>query len=80
MYDLLLKCGTVIEPSHSLNEKLDVGITGDRITGLAAAIEGSETTGVIDVSGKLVTPGRVDNHVLFTLQSQIASTRTSPVF
>ena len=63
MYDLLLKGGTVIEPSHSLDEKLDVGITGDRITGLAAAIEGSEATGVIDVSGKLVTPGRVDNHV-----------------
>jgi len=63
MYDLLLKGGTVIDPSHSLNENLDVGITGDRITGLAAAIEGSETTRVIDVSGKLVTPGLVDNHV-----------------
>ena len=63
MYDLLLKGGTVIDPSHSLNEKLDVGITGDRITGLAAAIEESEATRVIDVSGKLVTPGLVDNHV-----------------
>jgi len=63
MYDLLLKGGTVIDPSHSLNEKLDVGITGDRITGLAVAIEGSEATRLIDVSGKLVTPGLVDNHV-----------------
>ena len=63
MYDLLLKNGTVIDPSRSLHEKLDVGITGDRLTGLAASIEASEATRVIDVSGKLVTPGLVDNHV-----------------
>ena len=63
MYDLLLKNGTVIDPSRSIHEKLDVGITGDRITGQAASIDASEATRVIDVSGKLVTPGLVDNHV-----------------
>ena len=63
MYDLLLKGGTVIDPSRSLHEKLDVGITGDRVTGLAASIGASEATRVIDVSGKLITPGLVDNHV-----------------
>ncbi len=63
MYDLLLKAGTVIDPSRNLHEKLDVGITGDRITGLAHSIETSEATQVIDVSGKFVTPGLVDNHI-----------------
>ncbi len=63
MYDLILKNGTVIDPSRNLHEKLDVGITGDRVTGLAASIGASEATRVIDVSGKLVTPGLVDNHV-----------------
>ena len=63
MYDLLLKGGTVIDPTRSLHEKLDVGITGDRVTGLAASIDLSEATRVIDVSGKYVTPGLVDNHV-----------------
>ena len=63
MYDLILKGGTVIDPSHNLHEKLDVGITGDRITALAASIEESDATKVINVSGKLVTPGLVDNHI-----------------
>ena len=63
MYDLILKGGTVIDPSHNLHEKLDVGITGDRITGLAASIEESDATKVINVSGKLITPGLVDNHI-----------------
>jgi len=63
MYDLILKGGTVIDPSHNLHENLDVGITGDRITALAASIEESDATKVINVSGKLVTPGLVDNHI-----------------
>ncbi|HEU0020230.1 MAG TPA: amidohydrolase family protein [Dehalococcoidia bacterium] len=63
MYDLVLKGGTVIDPSRSLHKKLDVGITGDRITALAASIAESGATRVIDVAGKLVTPGLVDNHI-----------------
>ena len=63
MYDLLLKGGTVVDPSRNLHEKLDVGITGDRVTGLAASIGVSEATHVIDVSLKLVAPGLVDDHV-----------------
>ena len=38
MYDLVLKGGIVIDPSHNLRKKLDVGITGDRITALADSI------------------------------------------
>jgi predicted amidohydrolase len=34
MYDLLLKGGTVIDPSRNVHEKLDVAVTGDRITKL----------------------------------------------
>jgi dihydroorotase len=63
MFDLVLKGGTVIDPARSLHEKLDVGITGDRITALAASIAETESSRIIDVSGKLVTPGLVDNHV-----------------
>ena len=63
MYDLLLKGGTVVDPSRNLHEKLDVGITGDRVTGLAASIGVSEATHVIDVSLKLVAPGLVVSHV-----------------
>jgi dihydroorotase len=63
MYDLLLKGGTVVDPSRNIHAKFDLGITGDRITGQASSIDASEATRVIDVSGKLVTPGLVDNHI-----------------
>ena len=60
MYDLLLKGGTLVDPSRNVHEKLDVGITGDRVTGLSDSIGASEATRVIDVSGKLITPGLVE--------------------
>src|ERR671914_296126 len=63
MYDLLLKGGTVIDPSRNVHEKLDVAVTGDRITKLESSIDSSEATQAIDVSGKLVTPGLVDDHI-----------------
>ena len=53
----------MVDPSRNLHEKLDVGITGDRVTGLAASIGLSEATYVIDVCLKLAAPGLVDDHV-----------------
>ena len=53
----------MVDPSRNLHEKLDVGITGDRVTGLPASIGVSEATHVIDVSLTLVAPGLVDAHV-----------------
>lgn len=63
MYDLLLKGGTVVDPSRNVHEKLDLGVTGNRITGLASSIDVSEAVRVVDVSGKLVVPGLIDNHI-----------------
>ncbi len=63
MYDLLLKGGTVIDPSRGVHEELDVAITGNRITGLAPSIAATEAARVIDVTGKFVAPGLVDIHI-----------------
>ena len=62
MYDLVLKGGTVLDSSQNLNEKLDVAITGDRISLLAPTIAATEAAQVLDVEGKLVTPGLIDIH------------------
>ena len=62
MYDLLLKGGTVVDPSQGLHQELDVAITGDLISRLAPSINAAESARVVDVRGKLVTPGLIDLH------------------
>jgi len=62
-FDLLLTGGTVINPATNTNQKLDVGITDDRITAIAAGLPRSDATRVIDVEGSYVTPGLIDFHV-----------------
>src|ERR1044071_7299314 len=61
--DLLLAGGTVINPATNTNQRLDVGITDDRITALAAGLPRSDAKRVIDVEGSYVTPGLIDFHV-----------------
>ena len=62
MYDLLLKGGTVLDPAQDVHKRLDVGITGDRITRLESSIDTAAAARVIDVSGKYVLPGLIDIH------------------
>lgn len=62
MYDLLLKGGTVIDPSQGLNEELDVAISGNRISHTAPSIREQEAVKVVDVAGKIVAPGLIDIH------------------
>jgi dihydroorotase len=66
MYDLLLRGGTVIDPSQGLHGVLDLGVQDGRIAHLAApdpSVDPSLTAvRVVDVSGKTVTPGLIDLH------------------
>jgi dihydroorotase len=62
MYDLLLKGGTVVDPSQGLHQPLDVAVKDGAIAQLAADIAVDEAHRVIDVSGKLVAPGLIDVH------------------
>ena len=47
-FDLLLTGGTVINPATNTNQKLDVGITDDRITAIAAGLQRGDAKMVID--------------------------------
>ncbi len=62
-FDLLLTGGTVLNPATKTNEKLDVGVKGDRVTAIQADIPPTGVERVIDVTGCYVTPGLIDFHV-----------------
>jgi dihydroorotase len=62
MYDLLLKGGTVVDPSTNLGGVLDVAVENGVIARVAAGIPPGEATRVIEVKDKVVTPGLIDLH------------------
>jgi dihydroorotase len=62
MYDLLLKGGTVLDPSSKLDGRQDVAVEGDRIARIAPQIAETEAARTIDVTGKVVAPGLIDLH------------------
>ncbi len=61
-YDLLLPGGTVIDPSQNLHAPSDVAIAQGRIAAVAPSIPRGNAARVIDVAGRLVTPGLIDLH------------------
>jgi dihydroorotase len=62
MYDLLLKGGTVVDAASGLDGVLDVAIENGKIARIAVGIAAGEAARVIEVGGKLVTPGLIDCH------------------
>ena len=62
-FDLLLTGGTVLNPATKVNQKLDVGVTGDRVTAIQAELPRAGAKKVLDVTGCYVTPGLIDFHV-----------------
>ncbi len=62
MYDLVLKGGTVVDPSSGLDGILDVAVANGVIARVAAGIPAAEAARVVEVPGKIVTPGLIDLH------------------
>jgi dihydroorotase len=62
MYDLLLKGGRVVDPANGLDGALDVAVEKGVIARVAPAIAHAEAARVIEVAGKIVTPGLIDVH------------------
>ena len=62
MYDLIVKGGTVIDPSEGLNGVNDVAVEDGKIARVAPDIPAEEATRVLEVNGNLVVPGLIDVH------------------
>ena len=63
MYDLILKGGTVVDPSRGLQGAHDIAVQDGKIARIAQSIPTDQATRVVDVSGRTVTPGLIDLHV-----------------
>ena len=64
MYDLVLKNCNVI--NENVESQVDIAIKNQRIEKIAASIA-SESSEELDLSGKLVIPGLIDDQVHFCL-------------
>ena len=60
-YDLLLTGARVLDPSRELDDRLDVGIHGGRISAIGKELEGCAEQ-EIDLAGRLLTAGWIDIH------------------
>ena len=61
-YDLLIREGTVIDPSQNLHAELDVAIANGKIAEVAGNIPGSQAREVVSAAGRIVCPGLIDIH------------------
>ncbi len=63
MYDLLLKNGTIVDPTTNTNKVGDLAVTGSLISAVLDAGSDVQSRRVVDVSGLYVMPGFIDLHV-----------------
>ena len=61
--DLLIKGGTVIDPSQNLHALLDVAVKDGKIQQISPDIPADGSRSLISAKGKIVTPGLIDVHV-----------------
>ncbi len=62
MFDLLITGGRVVDPAQGRDGPFDIGVSGGRIAEVGPGLPGDGAERVIDVSGRLVTPGLIDLH------------------
>ncbi len=60
LYDTIIKGGTVIDPSVSLNAVRDVGLKNGLVAAVSASLNASDACEVYDATGLLVLPGLID--------------------
>ena len=61
-YDLALTGGTLLDPGQGIHARRDIAFQDGRVAAVAERIDPAEAATVVDVSGKLITPGLIDLH------------------
>jgi dihydroorotase len=59
---ILLRGGTLLDPSQKLNERGDLLISEGKITGVGRTIDAPNGAEVVDCAGLIVSPGFIDVH------------------
>ena len=62
MYDLIIKGGTVVDPSQNVHGLNDVAVEDGKIARIAPDISSAEAKRTVEVKGKVVIPGLIDLH------------------
>ncbi len=61
-YDLVLRGGTLLDPGQNIHDRRDVAFKDGKVAAVAERIDPSQAAQIVDVTGKLVTPGLIDIH------------------
>ncbi len=61
-YDLILKGGELLDPAQGIHDRRDIAFLGGKVAAVEERIDPSAGNRVVDVAGKLVTPGLIDLH------------------
>ncbi|WPP48632.1 amidohydrolase/deacetylase family metallohydrolase [Catalinimonas niigatensis] len=61
-YDIVIKDGHLIDPKNSIDEVMDVAISGDTIALIAKKIDAKGARQVVNAKGLYVMPGLIDLH------------------
>ena len=72
-YDLVLKGGTLLDPAQGIHDRRDIAFQDGKVAVVAESIDPTSANAVVDVSGKLITPGLIDLHGHFYHQGTSGS-------
>lgn len=61
-YDLIIRGGTIIDPSQGLHKLADLGISDGKVTAIGTNLSASSRTRFLEARGKYVCPGLIDIH------------------
>jgi len=61
-FDLLLKGGTLLDPSQSIYDKRDVAFREGKVAAVGISIDNTSALRTIDITDRLITPGLIDIH------------------
>ncbi|MBK3776067.1 amidohydrolase/deacetylase family metallohydrolase [Azospirillum sp. YIM DDC1] len=61
-FDLVLRGGRILDPANGLDLVGDLAVAKGRIAAVAERLPDDAADTILDVSGKLVTPGLIDTH------------------
>lgn len=61
-YDLVLTGGTLLDPAQEIHDRRDIAFKDGLVAEVSERIDAASASTVIDVAGKLITPGLIDIH------------------